>query len=203
MKQQTIAVDIDDVLSRSAEGFVAFSNERWGTELKPEDYREEWAVVWGVPLETALQRASELVAAGIEGGLEPHQPAMPVLGRLATKFNLVVVTSRRATSRPLTEGWLAHHFPNIFHEVHFVGAYDNSAADSVAQALAYTKGELCREIGANYLVDDQLKHCIGAAEAGIPSVLFGEYQWNRSETPLPSDVTRVRDWDGVAEYFGV
>ncbi|HJQ08525.1 MAG TPA: hypothetical protein VJ836_03545 [Candidatus Saccharimonadales bacterium] len=44
MKQhrRIIAVDIDDVLSASAEGFVVFSNKQWGTRLTLDDYTEDW-----------------------------------------------------------------------------------------------------------------------------------------------------------------
>ena len=38
-----------------------------------------------------------------------------------------------------------------------------------------TKGMLAKEIKADYLIDDQLKHCSAAAELGIPALLFGVY----------------------------
>jgi hypothetical protein len=50
-KQQVIGIDIDDVLSRSAEGFTAYSDKRWGNGHKIEQYDEDWAKFWGVPAE--------------------------------------------------------------------------------------------------------------------------------------------------------
>jgi hypothetical protein len=140
MKQRkTIAVDIDDVLSKSAECFVAFSSQRWGMSLKPEDYQEEWAVLWGVPLDGALERSIEFHSLGVVGDYQPHE------------------------------------------------------------ALKHTKAELCREIGAEYLIDDQIKHCAGAARAGLKAVLFGR----SPGAALPAGVTRAAHWDEVAEYFHV
>lgn len=200
-KRKTIAVDIDDVLARSAEGFIAFSNERWGMRLQPDDYQEEWAVVWGVPVEQALERSLEFHASGIVGTYQPHEAAMPVLKRLAQEFDLVVVTSRREIIKPETDAWIARHFPHIFQELHYAGIWDN--VSNISKALTGTKAEICRAIGADYLIDDQLKHCIGAANAGIKAVLFGEYRWTRHEQNLPKGVTRAAHWDEVAGYFHV
>jgi uncharacterized HAD superfamily protein len=200
MKQRrTIAVDIDDVLSKSAEGFVAFSNERWSMNLTPEDYNEEWAVVWGVSLDEALQRSLEFHASGVIGQYETVDAALPVLERLKKDYDLVVVTSRRSVLKPETDAWIGRHFPGIFKELHYAGIWDNLTNDSVGYALKRTKAELCRELGAEYLIDDQLKHCVGAAEAGIRSLLFA----TRPPDGLPHGITPVENWNAVAEYFHV
>jgi uncharacterized HAD superfamily protein len=205
MKQhKTIAVDIDDVLARSAEGFIAFSNKQWGHALQPEDYQEEWAVVWGVPLEEALERSIVYHASGVVGNYQPHEAAMPVLKRLAKHYRLVAVTSRREILKPETDRWMERHFPGVFQELHYAGIWDRHlTGDNVQQALAHTKAEIVREIGADYLIDDQPKHCIGAAEAGAKVVLFGDYKWNRELRELPKNVVRAHHWDEVAEYFRV
>jgi uncharacterized HAD superfamily protein len=126
---------------------------------------------------------------------------MPVLQRLAKKFDLVVVTSRREMLKPETDAWMERHFPGIFKELHYAGMWDD--ATDIPKALAHTKAELCREIGADYLIDDQPKHCIGAAEAGLRCILFGDYRWNKGDQKLPQGITRARHWDDVAEYFDV
>lgn len=205
MKQQkTIAIDIDDVLSHSAEGFVAFSNERWGMQLSPDDYHEEWEVVWGVSLEEALQRSIEFITSGAFGEFLPREAALPVLKRLAKHYKLVVLTSRRSILKPETDQWIERHFPGIFSEVHYAGIWDRDLThETVSQAITHTKAELCRELGADYLIDDQPKHCVGAAEAGIKSILFGDYKWSRDLKVLPAHVVRAHHWDEVAEYFHV
>jgi uncharacterized HAD superfamily protein len=203
-QRKTIAVDIDDVLSRTAEGFIAFSNKQWAMQLTPEDYSEEWAVVWGVPLEEAISRSAVYHSSGAVGAFLPHEAAMPVLKRLAKKYNLVCVTSRREILKPETDHWVMHHFPHIFSGLHYAGIWDKPLDGQNVQArLNATKAELCRELGAEYLIDDQLKHCIGAAEAGVQAILFGNYKWNREPAALPKGITRARHWDEVAEYFNV
>jgi 5'(3')-deoxyribonucleotidase len=200
MKQRkTIAVDIDDVLSKSAEGFIAFSNEQWGMSLKPEDYQEEWAIVWGVPLDEALRRSVEFHASGATGRYEPNEMAMPALKKLAQEFDLVAVTSRRVVLKPETDAWIDRHFPHLFKELHYAGIWDDIAPDSIGHALKRTKAELCREIGADYLIDDQIKHCTGAAGAGVAALLFGANPGMK----VPAGVTPVQHWKEVEEYFHV
>jgi uncharacterized HAD superfamily protein len=63
-----------------------------------------------------------------------------------------------------------------------------------------TKTKILAEIGANYLIDDQPKHCIAAAEAGITALLFGDYKWNK-DIELKTNMVRVKNWQEVTEYF--
>lgn len=201
MSKRTIAVDIDDVISRSAEGFSAFSNERWGTNLTAAQYSEEWAPLWGVSVEEAIERAKELHDAGAHGTYLSYEEASPVLARLKERYNLEIVTSRRAVVSNITEDWLAKHFAGLFSAVHYVGMWDEDVdPHNVHQRLERTKADLCKQIGAEYLIDDQLKHCLAVAEVGIQAVLFGDYRWNQHDN-LPVNVTRASNWDEVERYF--
>jgi uncharacterized HAD superfamily protein len=198
--RKTIAVDIDDVLSASAEGFAAFSNSRWGTNLTAADYSEEWAVVWGIPLEEAKKRAVEFHDANAVADYRHHAQSLPVLRKLRERYNLVIVTSRRNVLKPATDTWLQTFFPDIFSGVHYAGMWD--AGHDPLHALKQTKAGVCQAIGADYLIDDQLKHCLAAAECGLKVLLFGTYKWNQTEKTLPQNVTRAADWAAVERYFG-
>lgn len=192
----TIAVDLDDVLSAGAQGFVDFSNKRWGTNLTVDDFTERWAEIWEVDLEEEKRRAHIVYDSGIMRRYKRLDRALPVLTKLSETYKLVVLTSRVRRIEKDTMEWLDKHFPGIFTEVHFAGFYDELTSDS----HTYTKAEISREIGADYLIDDQLKHCFAAASAGIEAILFGDYSWNRTEE-LPAKVTRVKNWQEVGEYF--
>jgi 5'(3')-deoxyribonucleotidase len=200
--RQIIAVDLDDVLSATAEGFALYSNERWGGDHKADSYLEEWAVFWGVSLEEALKRSTEYHASNAVTRYRHIEQALPVLGHLTSRYDMVVVTSRRSALKKHTDAWLEKYFPGLFQEVRYAGIWDAShkTDQEVRARLNQTKAEICREIGADYLIDDHPKHCIGAAEAGLKAVLFGEYKWNRV-AKLPTGVTRARNWGEVKEYF--
>ena len=125
--------------------------------------------------------------------------ARDVLSRLKERYRLVILTSRRIQMRDDTIQWLTQHYEGIFKEsdVYFAGIWDRITQDSHIQ----TKAEMAQLIGADYLIDDQLKHVFGVADAGIKGVLFGDYTWNQYDGALPQLVTRVNGWSGVEEYF--
>ncbi len=198
MGKKIIAVDLDDVVAANAEGFVKFSNDRWGTHLQPEDFHEDLISLWGVDHETVLQRIMEYCEAEIVREYGHFSEALPVLKRLKKNHSLLLVTSRRRLLKQATADWVQQYLPGIFDAIHHAGLFD----DPNKNAHHLTKADILRKLNADYLIDDQLKHCEAAAKIGIPSVLFGDYKWNQADK-LPKGVTRAKDWQAVAEYFGV
>lgn len=196
MPKQTIAVDIDDVLSASAAGFVAYTNAKWGTSLGIDDYDEDWVKLWQVDHATGKIRAHEYYKAGVVNKYENFDEALPVLKKLSGRYDLVIATSRVIHVKEDTLEWLDRHYNGVFSAVHLAGIYDDLHEDAILR----TKADLCKAIGANYLIDDQPKHCVAVAEIGITGLLFGDYSWNR-RTKLRPGMARVRNWQQVAEYF--
>ncbi len=199
MKRPIIAIDIDDVLSHNAAGFTAFSNATWGTTLTPEDYHEHYAELWGIDMVESNERILRYHREGVLGTYKHVDTALPVLKRLSKDYELRIVTSRRETTRPVTLAWIHEYFAGIFtdEKVHFAGIWDKGIT---TERLATTKASVIAELGADYLIDDQLKHCQGVAETGRRALLFGNYTWNKTDT-LPSGVVRVDDWAAVEKYF--
>lgn len=193
---KTIAVDIDDVLAISARALVEFSNARWGTHLTVEDYDEDWAKMWGVDHAEESRRSDVWHTSGGIVQKQPREEGLKVLKELAKSYKLVVATSRRKIIQKDTEDWITKHFGGIFSAVHFSGIWDARTPQSHMQ----TKAQMCADIGADYLIDDQVKHCVGAAENGVQALLFGDYAWNRSAV-LSAGVTRVNDWQAVGDFF--
>lgn len=199
MRRPIIAVDADDVLCRTAFGFAEFSNRTWGCNLTADDFDEDWAKVWDVPIEVARERAVVFHQEKVFGGFEPIPGAYTVLNGLKKHYDIVVATSRRVVVEEISRQWFGQNYGGIFRDVFFSGIFDspNSSHENV---LTRTKNDLLLEIGADYLIDDQLKHCIAAEEHGVEAILFGNYRWNQRDS-LPPHVTRCVDWRAVEEYF--
>lgn len=198
MSVETIAVDVDDVLTNTAAAIVAFSNSTWGTSLALDDYDDHWAKMWHVDTEEALRRRAVMEGANLHAGMPGDPQAKEVLDRLSQKYRLVVVTSRWLAVKDQTINWINEHYSGVFDEIHFTGIWDAKHGGDVAGNM--TKTEILRQLGANMLIDDQLKHCLAAADAGISALLFGDYGWNRN-VKLPNTVTRVKDWQAVEGYL--
>jgi 5'(3')-deoxyribonucleotidase len=194
--KKVIGIDLDDVISYSALGYVSFSNERWGTKLTADDYTEHWDLMWNVGIKEVARRSDEIHRSGRIAKFDYIQESLPVLKKLKLKYKLVILTSRRRMIHDETIAWLDRYFKDVFDDIHYSGIYDELKPGS----LKLTKGELSRQIGADYLIDDQIKHVFAAAEVGIKGILFGPYRWNRSEE-LPPLVTRCETWTEVEEYF--
>jgi len=201
MAQKTIAVDIDDVLSASAAEFVRFSNERWGMQLSVEHYNEDFSKAWGVSLEEAMPMAELFLGSGVHGEFAHHEAAVPVLRDLGRRFKLIVVTSRRKSLKPQTDAWIERHFKDVFDEVVYAGIFDGVDKTSVRERLKQTKAQLCQSLRVDFLIDDQLKHCLAAADCGIQALLFGDYPWNRDISHKPELLAVVHTWQEVARYF--
>jgi 5'(3')-deoxyribonucleotidase len=197
-----IAVDVDDVLAANAKGFVEFSNRRWGTSLKPEDYHEHWAEMWGIEHQEMLKRREKIVEAKLFTSYDFLEDAKTVLTELSKSYKLVILTSRTVDISEDTVGWINNYFGDLFSDIHFAGIWEklNRNEAAVEDVIKVTKAEIGKQIGADYLIDDQPKHCIAAAEAGIKSLLFGNYGWNEGVKLVPNMV-RVKNWQEVLEYF--
>lgn len=196
MSRQTIAIDIDDVLADQAAAFVDYSNKQWGTNLRVSDYTEHWAELWGVDVDEVRVRSDMYHDSGTIGRFEHKPEALPVLRRLRDRYSLVIVTSRRRIVKDETLNWIQQHFEGLFDDIHFAGFFD----DLSDAKWSHTKAEVVVELGADYLIDDQPKHCLATAEAGVDSILFGNYPWNQLDE-LPSRVARCNNWADEERYF--
>ena len=191
MRRLRIAVDVDDVLAENAAGIVAFSNQRWGTNLTVDDYDEHWAKMWQVDNAEVERRTAEIVSTSLSAGYGHIGGALEVLERLAQHHHLMIATSRCLQVKGDTIAWIDEHFPGIFAStaVYFSGIWDELTNDSHRA----TKAELMTQINADVLIDDQLKHCQAVAAHGRNALLFGDYAWNQA-TVLPAGVVRCTNW---------
>lgn len=198
MSKPIIAVDFDDVIGHENYSIRMFMNRKYGFEHTNDDYSVPgpywgyWKIIWGLPQDRA-EMAFDLYLASLERDAMPILPnAGAVLQELKERFELVIVTSRDERSVALTHQWLTRELPGLFSDVHFVPLW-NGSKDT-------TKAEICKAIGAGYLIDDNPEHCDLAHAAGVQALLFGQYGWSVNHQP-PDGVRRVKDWLAVKDFF--
>jgi len=197
MNNPTIVIDLDNVLADSAETFVAFSNEHFGTEISLADYNEDWQRMWNVSHEEAERRGEVMRTHQIQRDYRPIAGARETLDSLKDRYRFTILTSRRKESELRTREWLAEYYPGLFDEIVFSGFFE---PDKVKGGHLLTKGEQYKQLGAHYVIDDHFKHCESAIAASASGILFGDYSWNQVSN-LPEGVVRCCDWAAVAEYF--
>lgn len=197
MNKPIIAVDIDNVLAASAEGFIEISNKLFGEDITVADYDENWAQMWGVSREEERRRAEVLRSHRYQKDYSAIPGAREAANLLKERYELIIVTSRRRQAEELTRTWLESNFPSTFQKIVFADFWDGPNPDN---GHLLDKRELYISIGAGFVIDDQLKHCLAAVGTGVNALLFGSYPWNQADVLIES-IVRCDNWQAVLEYF--
>jgi hypothetical protein len=74
------------------------------------------------------------------------------------------VTARRQEREALTKQWIENTFEGMAIDVHFSEAHKDESK--------MTKGQICKHIGASYLIDDNVGHCESALSEGVTPLLI-------------------------------
>ena len=188
-----IAVDIDEVLFPMVPDLISYLDREHSVKLSQNDFvKYNLEEIWeGDPAEAKALFQSYVNQFEIE--VAPIKDAAAALRQLSVGYDVIVMTARDESVGKITRDWLNQHFPQIFKDVHLLG----NSKDSVSWR---GKAEVCKELGVYCLIDDSLKHILATDEAGIKTILFGNYPWNQADK-LPAGVTRVKNWQEVLEYF--
>ena len=108
------------------------------------------------------------------------------------------MTARQYELKDVTANWLKKHFSLDQDRLHIANHYSNNAF------AKRSKSQICKEIGAHLLIDDNLDYAIDVATSGVPVLLFdweGQYNWNKPscDQQLPPNVHRVTSWTGIVQ----
>ena len=194
MNKPTIAIDVDEVLFPLLASFFSYLKAAHDIDIVPdqmETYRTEDVI--GGTSEDLLAKMDAYMQTEHYENTSPVIGAVEALKQLHINYRLIIVTARHKNFSGFTERFIETHFKGLFDNVHYTH-------DVIDPGVNRPKAEMCKELQAITLVDDSLRNVIECAEAGIPSVVFGDYRWNQSEE-LPEGVTRCVDWEAVEEYF--
>jgi len=198
MKKPIIAVDIDDVLADSTESLRLLVNKHYGVNLprdqylRPGPYWGYYEQVWqinGLGDKVSLKELNPMMEVD-QSHVIPASRSSIALKKLAKGHDLIIITAREPSWEKATHSWVKTHYPDIFTDVFFAG---NKYFPGHT-----TKGQLCREIGADWLIDDNVEHCMTAIDNNVKAILFGEYGWHQN---VPQELKRCRNWQVVEEHF--
>lgn len=133
MGRPVLALDLDDVLADYTYEFITYM-ATVGVIIRPEDISRSFVEMGIAPVHFAM-----FENLGHLRDLQMVPGSRDAVRRLATRFELVVVTSRIKAEAD-TKEWVDRNFPEIRRIIH-----------------SRAKGDTCREIGAVGLVDDQIR----------------------------------------------
>lgn len=185
MERLVIAVDCDDVLVPATPYVVNAYNQLHGTRVQIERAHESGNTEWGDDRTAVHDQISAVQRSDGFAEVMPFSDAIDVIARLAKVHELHLITARDPSLTVATKAMLDRYFPSCFVGMEHVG-------------IDGTKGDICKNIGADVLVDDNLKHIQSARDAGVKNLVwFGDYPWQDRTIAAPEGTIRCANWHDV------
>ncbi|XP_078157715.1 haloacid dehalogenase-like hydrolase (HAD) superfamily protein isoform X1 [Carex rostrata] len=193
-----VAVDVDEVLGSFLSALNKFIADRCSWNHSVSEYHVyEFFKIWKCSRSEADILVHEFFKTHyFQDGIHPIPGALSALQHLSSFCSLSVVTSRQNAIKDHTLEWLEKHYPGLFEEIHFGNHF---ALDGQSKP----KSEICRSLGAKFLIDDNPRYALECAEVGIKVLLFdyhNSYPWCKTGVaeshPL---VTKVHNWQEVEQ----
>eukprot|EP01080_Neovahlkampfia_damariscottae_P005889 gene5889-9717_t len=191
--KKVLAVDVDEVICHFVPHLIDFHNEKYETDMVVDTFHNySFHKVWGGTPEEASAKVEDFFQSDHFKNLLPIKGAYEQLQELKQDFKLVIVTSRQHQLREDTESFIQKYYPDTFDEMLFGNHYGK-----VGKKM--TKSEMCKSIGAELLIDDNLHYANDCATNGIKAILFGKYAWNQYDDELHENIHHVHHWDDVSD----
>jgi 5'(3')-deoxyribonucleotidase len=184
MTRLVIAVDCDDVLINTTEYFMSQYNQRYGTLVALENAYRHDDPSFNATRDQIYERFNVIANSDEFGRLIPRADAVCSIRRLARSHELHLLTARQALQERATVRMLNEYFLNSFTEAHYLHQ------DS--------KGEMCKTLGADVIIDDNAKHLAEAKRCGIKErIWFGSYPWQMHDELFDGFTSRAANWNEV------
>ncbi|MEI7792390.1 MAG: hypothetical protein WCI57_02815 [Candidatus Berkelbacteria bacterium] len=182
-----IAFDLDDVLTNTTEKLTDYFNHLHGTSHTLVDHVTFGLhEVWCKPEEYCRTVCDDFLSLHIPE-LSPYEGAQVLLEQLSSNgYEIVIISSRPSIHFGATEAWIAKHFSGLKIELYLAG-------QKHLNIPGRTKAEICKSIGATYIVDDAPHHIDDCSSEGILCFLW-DRPWNQDykETDV---ARRVKSYD--------
>ena len=192
MSEKIIAVDVDEVLAETIQSMLEKQNYTWKwKKVAREDLNTYnlWEIEklwitknWALWMFVKFQLWSWL-----SKKIKPVEWANEKLLELKKKwYKLYAVTARLSWMRISTKLWLKRHFPDCFERIVFANFFTSRARK---------KSEICKEIWASIIIEDNLETCNDCVSQWIKCFLLDKPR-NQSNK-LNENIKRVYSWSEI------
>ncbi len=177
-----LGFDFDGVIADTAEAFLRLACEKYNRcDFRLADITS-FAVEECLDMDADTVRAifMEILLDSVGTGLRPMPGAVEVLGELAEKAPVTVVTARPEPEPVLA--WMRTVLPpSTLPRIRIVamGAHDDKPRHVLGQGLTH-------------FIDDRAETCLQLATAGVRPIVFSQ-PWNRNRHGLPT----VASWQEI------
>ena len=185
MERLVISIDCDDVLLPSTEKIVDMYNKQYGTDVSLAGSQDPHNPEWRARPEEIGERIYDIQLTSEYAETPPFEDAIEVCRRLSNDHELHMVTARPGRVMPVTIDMLEKYFKGVFTEIEHVGR-------------SGSKGDVCRRLKSDVLIDDNITHLASAKDCGIDNrIWFGNYDWQAGGDTIGASTLRCMYWQEV------
>ena len=120
--------------------------------------------------------------------------ALKVISKIASSYEVIIITSRSETVKSQTMEWLDSKLPKILSGVYFTNNFLPAEGD-----ISREKHDICINLGIRTIIEDSYDVAVGAVSHGV-NVLLMDKPWNRDVPEHPS-IYRVKNWEDVSIFL--
>jgi len=183
-----IALDLDGVLADVTPIINEWHNETYGTNFTTEQlFSKDYRDIWQVSREEEITRGRKFFESPYFWKIQPVAGAQRGITKLAKGNKLVVVTARYLGMRTKSLIWIARNFDDLIDEIYFTGEWFETRTEK-------TKEKLCRELGVDLIIEDNLTYARQCAVNGTKALLL-DYPNNKSVEL--EGIRRVKSWEEI------
>ena len=192
MCEKIIAIDVDEVLAETIQSMLKKQNYTWKwKKVNREDLNTYnlWEIekLWITKNRALWMFVKFQLWSWLTKKIKPVEWAREKLMELKEKwFKLYAVTARLSWLRISTKLWLKRNFPDCFEHIVFANFFTSRARK---------KSEICKEIWAGIIIEDNLETCNDCVSQWIKCFLLDKPR-NQCDK-LNENIKRVYSWGEI------
>lgn len=188
-----IALDLDEVLCPFARPFHSFHRGNRRCSSKPMKYYN-FARHYGMSDHQSKLEVASFYNSKECADITPLEFSQDAVSLLNEQYMLTVVTGRQYYARDVTYDFIDKYFHGMFHDVIFTNSFSLNGPE-------VSKSDVCKDIKAGLLIDDNLNTCIDVTNEELDAYLFGDYDWNRgSSKNAYIHIPRISNWENFIKH---
>ncbi|MBS3073803.1 hypothetical protein J4465_03355 [Candidatus Pacearchaeota archaeon] len=194
MEKPRLVTDCDDVAFPFVDQFISYLNNERGMTLKREDFKSynlqkilNQKYFW-----QTLKTLKDFYNSPYFREAKPIKGVFDVFSNLGKYYSLPMVTSRPRILRKETEKFISL-LPPVIDSLHF--SKNNTRYYNGSWK---TKAKICKNLGADLILEDSVEYAMQCAEKGIQAILINN-PWNQTNRDHPL-IKRVDNIFQVQDY---
>ncbi len=190
-----IGFDLDECLGELILSFLSYYNNTYGTNYRFEDVKSYNLedLIGGTRL-GAIKCVHKFYETNYFKEIPVVIGSRNAVEELIKNNEAVVITSRPLIIKKQTERWLNHHFYDKFKDVILTNEWSVEGGNN-------SKADICRDLGVNCFIEDNLNYAIELSKKGIKVFLLDK-PWNKNGE-LNENITRVKNYYELLEKIKI